>query len=178
MNHFFQKIQKYSLLLVIFVSFKHVNAADISINDNETKSTSADLNDNNSVEFTGTSTGSPQGQLTVDFDRILANITATNTGGVGNVNFTTANTLTVTGSIGSNSNVINQIVFDANGILNSAGDIYLQNGIITNTDNTGILTLNGGALQTIAAAIGTSAADQLSVLTIGSNGATFQIQRH
>jgi len=51
-------------------------------------------------------------------------------------------------------------------------------GTIKSTDTTGSLTLNGGALQTIAAAIGTSAADQLSVLTIGSNGATFQIQRH
>ncbi len=91
MNHFSQKILKHLLLLVVFFTgFNQVNAANISINDNEVKSTSADLIDNDSIDFIGTSGAVTQGELQVDSDRTLANISAANSGGVGNINFITA----------------------------------------------------------------------------------------
>ena len=158
MNHFSQKVLKYLLLLVVFViSFNQVNAANLSINDNEAKSTSADLSDGDSVEFVGTN-GVAQGELTVNSNRSLTSITAPNSSGMGNINFTAPfnATLIINGDIGSNSNKVNQITLNADGTLSSSGDIYLQNGINTATDGTVTLTLNSTSNQTITAAIGST----------------------
>ena len=106
---------------------------------------------NDIVNFTG------GGSLIVDSAKTLDSITTTTP--YGNVNFSSANNLTITSSIGTSSKALNNIFFNANGSLILGGDLYINNGITTATNDSGSIILNSNsitALQKIESAIGTN----------------------
>ena len=122
---------------------------------------------NNTVNFIG------GGSLIVDSSKILDSLTTAST--FGNVNFSTANNLTITNSIGASSKALNNISFNADATLTLAGDAYLNNGITTAVNNTGSILLNTDSttsLQKIESAIGINGY-KLKELSIQGKGATF-----
>ena len=122
---------------------------------------------NNIVNFIG------GGSLIVDSAKTLDSLTTAST--FGNVNFSTANNLTITNSIGASSKALNNISFSADGILTLKGDVYLNNGITTAVNNTGSILLNTDSttnLQKIESAIGINGY-KLKELSIQGKGATF-----
>ena len=107
------------------------------------------IGDNDTVNFTG------GGSLIVDSGKTLESLTTTTP--YGNVNFSIANNLTLTNSIGTSSKPLNNISFNANGSLILGGDVYLNNGITTATNNSGNINLNSNnILQKIESTIGTN----------------------
>ena len=107
------------------------------------------IGDNDTVNFTG------GGSLIVNSGKTLDSLSTAST--FGNVNFSTANNLTLTNSIGTSSKPLNNISFNANGSLILGGDVYLNNGITTATNNSGNINLNSNnILQKIESTIGTN----------------------
>ena len=125
------------------------------------------IGDNDIVNFTA------GGSLIVNSAKTLDSLTTAST--FGNVNFSTANNLTIANSIGASSKALNNISFNADATLSLAGDAYLNNGITTTTNNTGSIILNSGSttsLQKIESAIGINGY-KLKELSIEGKGATF-----
>ncbi len=107
------------------------------------------IGDNDTVNFTG------GGSLIVDSGKTLYSLTTETP--YGNVNFSAPNNLTLTNSIGTSSKPLNNISFNANGSLILGGDVYLNNGITTATNNSGNINLNSNnILQKIESTIGTN----------------------
>ncbi len=107
------------------------------------------IGDNDTVNFTG------GGSLIVDSGKTLDSLSTAST--FGNINFSSANNLTLTNSIGTSSKPLNNISFNANGSLILGGDVYLNNGITTATNNSGNINLNSNnILQKIESTIGTN----------------------
>jgi len=118
------------------------------------------------ANFTG------NGTINVDADKTLDSITTT-TSGNGIINFTTANTLTISNGIGSSSNSLSGAAFTADGTLTVGSDLYLSSGITTATTNQGNLTLSGSTSQTISGAIGSSSLSINTLLINQSSGVVF-----
>lgn len=140
---------RHCLLLVViscFIPTKIAYSANISSDTNLSALLTGDT-----ANFTANNVN-----LTVDTSRSLTGI---NTGNTGNgIIFNSVNTLTIssTTGIGSSGSKINQIAFGNNdGTLNTLGSIY-ANSVTNTTTNTGTIKLDGTALQTIDAAIGTT----------------------
>jgi|GEM_PF-2084936 len=105
---------------------------------------------NDIINFTG------GGSLIVNSGKNFDSLVTSGT--FGNINFSTANSLNITNSIGTSISPLNNISYNANGTLNLSGDLYLNNGITTATNNSGIINLNSSAIsaQKIESSIGTS----------------------
>ena len=122
--------------------------------------------------------GSTSGTLQIDVAKQLSTLTTAGTE-IGNVDFTSANTLTLTGIAGTSVNQINRINFgsfdgtlDAKGATNSAAV-----GIITGTNNVGNLIFSGAVAQTVDSSIGSASISgglKLKSVTISNTaGVTF-----
>lgn len=150
---------------IFLLTWNFALAATITISDSETKSANTDFTNGDDANFTG------NGTLNADATRSLTTI-ATTTTNTGNINFTTANTLTSTGGIGASNFSLRNINFQNDGTLEFNGNLYVgTQGITTTTTNQGNLTLTG-TNQTISPNIGTANL-RLKTITINS-GASFE----
>ena len=135
------------------IDSSNVNASSIATSDN--------------VNFIGS------GSLIIDSAKTFNSITTT--GLFGNINFSTATNLNITNSIGTSVSPLNNISYNANGTLNLSGDLYLNNGITTATNNSGIINLNSSAIikQKIESSIGTGSLLLKELLISQDIGAEF-----
>ncbi len=122
---------------------------------------------NNIVNFTG------GGSLIVDSGNNFDSITTTST--FGNINFSTVNSLTIANSVGTSASPLNNISYNTNGTLNLSGDLYLNNGITTATNDSGIINLKSPVIskQKIESSIGTSSLLLKELLISQDIGAEF-----
>ncbi len=152
-----------SLLLIQFYAQPALSATtDISATDVNASSISA----GNIINFTGA------GSLVVDANKTFDSLTTSST--FGNINFS-SNNLTVTNSIGISEKALNNISFNSDKTLTLGGDLFLNNGITTATNNTGSIILNSGSttsLQKVESVIGINGY-KLKELSIQGKGATF-----
>ena len=126
------------------------------------------IDSSNNLNFTGV------GSLIVDSAKTFNSITTT--GAFGNINFSSANSLTIANSIGTSLSPLNNISYNANGTLNLSGDLYLNNGITTATKDLGIINLTSLyiiAPQKIESSIGTSSLLLKELLISQDIGAEF-----
>lgn len=159
------KIKNFIALFAIFsVVFSNSFAATVNISSGTTTSSSS-LATGDVVNFAGT------GTLNVDATKTINSVT-TNTTDEGVINFSSTNTLTASGDIGSSSKKISAITFASDGNLTLGGNLYANLGVTTTTDKSGNITLDGSSLQTIQSTIGSSAlriGDLLVNQTAGAN---------
>ena len=122
--------------------------------------------------------GLPNGTLQIDTTKQLSSLTTTGVG-IGNVDFTSANTLTLTGIAGTSLNQINRIDFGSfDGTLNIKGaTASAALGIITGTDNVGNLIFSGTSAQIADSSIGSASLSgglKLKSITVNNaSGVTF-----
>ena len=112
---------KYCLLVIFIAYFVSIKPAYSTVINSGTTNTSTLID--SLVEFTG------NGTLQVNSSYNLAGNISTNANGVGTINFSTTNTLTVgsssvVGSIGASNLQLNNINFDQDGTLNVYGNVY------------------------------------------------------
>jgi len=144
------KIKNFIALFAIFsVVFSNSFAATVNISSGTTTSSSS-LTTGDVVNFAGT------GTLDVDAAKTINSVT-TNTTDEGVINFSSTNTLTASGDIGSSSKKISAITFASDGNLTLGGNLYANLGVTTTTNKSGNVTLDGSSLQTIQSTIGSSA---------------------
>jgi outer membrane autotransporter protein len=140
---------QFILLTFLLTQLYSQPALSATTNIDSSNISTSSIGDNDTVNFTG------GGSLIVDSGKTLESLTTTTP--YGNVNFSTANNLTLTNSIGTSSKPLNNISFNANGSLILGGDVYLNNGITTATNNSGNINLNSNnILQKIESTIGTN----------------------
>ena len=142
-------LSQFFLATLLALQFQSNPALSATTTINSSNVNASSIAPNNIVNFTG------GGSLIVDSGNNFDSITTTST--FGNINFSTANSLTVANSIGTSASPLNNILYSANGTLNLGGDLYLNNGITTATKDSGIINLTSGVTpQTIESSIGTS----------------------
>ena len=158
------KIFVASLLLIQLYTQPALSATTTEINTTDVNASS--IGAGNIINFTGA------GSLVVDANKTFDSLTTSST--FGNINFS-SNNLTVTNSIGISGKALNNISFNSDKTLTLGGDLFLNNGITTATNNTGSIILNSGSttsLQKIESAIGINGY-KLKELSIQGKGATF-----
>ena len=142
------KIFVASLLLLQIYAQPALSATTTEINATDFNASS--IGTGNIINFTGV------GSLVVDANKTFDSLATAGT--FGNINFSTANkNLTITNSIGASGKSLNNISFNADATLTLEGDVYLNNGITTATNNTGSIDLNSSSIlssQKIESAIG------------------------
>ena len=122
--------------------------------------------------------GPPNGTLQIDTTKQLSSLTTAGVG-IGNVDFTSVNTLTLTGIAGTSLNQINRINFGSfDGTLNIKGTTASAAlGIITGTDNVGNLVFSGTSAQIVDSSIGSASLSgglKLKSITVNNaSGVTF-----
>jgi uncharacterized protein with beta-barrel porin domain len=129
------------------------------------------ISDGNILNFSRTNNDT----LSVDASKTLDSVTTANDG-IGIINFTSNNILKITNDIGTAAENISQITFDSNeGTLDMGGNVYIQSGISTDTNNKGSLIFSGNASQTINPTIGASSLslNKISISNNSSDGVSF-----
>ncbi len=161
------KISKFTILtfLVIFLNLDCANSAIVNINNGASLNVSG-LTSGDTANFLGIS-----GTLVVDDSQTLASVTAANNQS-GTINFSSADSLTISGNIGTTLSAIQNITFNTDGILIAGGDINTGTlGTSTTVNNQGNITLSGAATQNVSALIGSSTLRLNTIAITQGNGA-------
>lgn len=138
------KIFVASLLLIQIYTRPALSATTTTIDSSDVNASSIDAG--NIINFTGA------GSLVVNANKTFDSLTTSST--FGNVNFSSSN-LTVTNSIGTSGKALNNISFNSDKTLTLGGDLFLNNGITTATNNTGSINLTSSSgIQKIESSIG------------------------
>ncbi len=162
----YYKTHKFKIFafLITFLNAGLANAATVDIGVGESLNVDdASLSSGDTINFLGNGS-----TLVVNDSQTLASVT-TSDNKKGTINFSSANSLEITNSVGAALSTIQNITFNAAGTLDIGGDIHTSAlGTTTTTNNQGNITLSGTADQTISSLIGSSNL-RLNTITISQS---------
>ena len=169
----FQKTKFTKILFLIFPFFLYSFASYGATFDTtgDVNLSNSSISDGNILNISRTNNDT----LSVDASKTLDSVTTANNG-IGIINFTSNNILKITNDIGTTTENISQITFDSNeGTLDIGGNVYIQSGISTDTNNKGSLIFSGNVSQTINPTIGASSLslNKISISNNSSDGVSF-----